>query len=51
MFVADYNKNLSVNPLNANPTKWSNTIKQFVGYYLSVFIQFVGFALKGLTTP
>ena len=21
----------SLNPLNANPTKWSNTLKQFVG--------------------
>ena len=30
------------NPLSANPTKWSNTLKQFV---LSV-----GLALKGLTT-
>ena len=22
---------LNVNPLSANPTKWSNTLKQFVG--------------------
>ena len=29
-----------VNPLSANPTKWSNTLKQFVGI--------VGLALKGL---
>ena len=35
------------NPLSANPTKWSNTLKQFV---LSVFDYFVGLALKGLTT-
>ena len=31
------------NPLSANPTKWSNTLKQFV-----VFDQFVGLVLKGL---
>ena len=24
---------LSVNPLSANPTKWINTLKQFVGCY------------------
>ena len=39
-------------PLNANITKWSNTLKQFVGKsptnYLSVFDHFVGLALKGL---
>ena len=35
------------NPLSANPTKWSNTLKQFV---LSVFDYFVGLALKGLIT-
>ena len=38
--------------LSANPTKWSNTLKQFVGKLpancLSVFDHFVGFALKGL---
>ena len=37
------------NPLSANPTKWSNTLKQFVGV-LSVFDHlfdhFVGLALK-----
>ena len=42
----------NVNPLNANPTKWSNTLKQFVGNlstnYLSVFDHFVGLACKGL---
>ena len=41
-----------VNPLSANPTKWSNTLKQFVGNlpmnYLSVFDHFVGLALKVL---
>ena len=38
-------------PLNANSTKWSNTLKQFVGKLpaniLSVFDHFVGLALKG----
>ena len=38
------------NYLNANPTKWSNTLKQFVGNlptnYLSVFDHFVKLALK-----
>ena len=42
-----------VNPLSANPTKWSDTLKQFVGKLqtncLSVFDHFVGMALKGLT--
>ena len=42
-----------MNPLSANPTKWSNTLKQFVGKLptncLSVFDHFVGLALKGLT--
>ena len=40
------------NPLSANFTKWSNTLKQFVGNLptncSSVFDHFVGFALKGL---
>ena len=40
------------NPFSANFTKWSNTLKQFVGSLptncLSVFGHFVGFALKGL---
>ena len=40
-------------PLGANPTKWLNTLKQFVGKLptncLSVFDHFVGLALKGLT--
>ena len=40
------------NPLSANPTKWPNTLKQFVGSlptnYLSVFDHFVGLALKDL---
>ena len=40
------------NPLSASPTKWSNTLKQFVGNLatncLSVFDHFVILALKGL---
>ena len=40
------------NPLSTNPTKWSNTFKQFVGKLptncLSVFDHFVILALKGL---
>ena len=40
------------NPLRANFTKWSNTLKHFVGILptncLSVFGHFVGLALKGL---
>ena len=45
---------LSINPLSANPTKWSNTLKQFADSNnlptncLSVFDHFVGLALKGL---
>ena len=43
---------LDLNALSANLTKWSNTIKQFVGNFqtncLSVFGHFVGLALKGL---
>ena len=42
----------NLNPLNTNPTKWSNTLKQFVGKlptsYLSVFDHFVFLAYKGL---
>ena len=43
---------VNFNPLSANPTKWSNTLKQFVGNLsincLSVLDHFVGLALKGL---
>ena len=42
------------NPLSANPTKWSNTLKQFVGNLpancLTVFDHLVILALKGLKT-
>ena len=45
-------KILCINPLTANPTKWSNTLKQFVGNLptncLSVFDYFVKLVLKGL---
>ena len=41
-----------LNPLNANPEKWSNTLKQIVGKLpticLSVFDHFMNLALKGL---
>ena len=41
------------NTLNASPTKWSNTLKQFVGKLptncLSVSEHFLGLALKGLS--
>ena len=43
---------LLFNPLSANPTKWSNTLKQFVGNLptncLSVFDHFVKLVLKVL---
>ena len=41
-----------LNSLSANFTKWSNTLKQFVGKLptnrLNMFDHFVGLALKGL---
>ena len=41
-----------IKPLSANRTKWSNTLREFVGNLptscLSVFDYFVGLALKGL---
>ena len=43
---------VDINPLSANPKKWSNTLKQFVGNLptncLSVFDHFMNLALKGL---
>ena len=43
---------VELNPLSANPEKWSNTLKQIVGnlptIYLSVFDHFMNLALKGL---
>ena len=47
-----HNTNTIINPLSANPTKWSNTLKQFVDNLptncLSVFDHFVELVLKGL---
>ena len=41
-----------LNPLSANPKKWSNTLKQFVGNLptncLSVFDHLMNLAFKGL---
>ena len=42
----DFTRN--INPLSANPTKWSNTLKQFVGS-VSVFDHFARLTLKGLS--
>ena len=43
---------IQIRPLSTNPTKWSNTLKQFVGNLLtnclSVFDHFEELALKGL---
>ena len=42
-----------LNPLSANPTIWSKTLKQFVGKLptnWSIFDHFVGLVLKGLRT-
>ena len=42
-----------LNPVSANPSKWSNTLQQFVGKLptncLNVFDHFWGLALKGMT--
>ena len=47
-------KSHNINPLSVNFTKWSNTLKQFVGKLptncLSVFDHFAGLAFKGLKT-
>ena len=47
-------KKYLLNPLSMNFTKWSNTLKQFVGKLLtnclSVFDHFVGLVIKGLTS-
>ena len=44
-------KQCNINPLSANPTKWSDTLKQFIGNLptnlLSVFDHFEKLALKG----
>ena len=50
--VSKFHQRKSFNPLSTNPTKWPNTLKQFVGKLptncLSVFGHFVNLALKGL---
>ena len=47
-----YQRTRFLNPLSANPTKWSNTLKQFAGKLptncLSVFDHIVKLAPKGL---
>ena len=43
-FAIDY----TGNPLNANPTKWLNTLKQLTTNCLSVFDHLEGLALQGL---
>ena len=53
-FVDHFMKNVKdFKPLSTSITKWSNTLKQFVGKLptncLSVFDHFVGLALKRLT--
>ena len=51
-FAFHVNDSFSFNPFSANPKKWSNTLKQFVGNLptncLSVLDYFVGLVLKGL---
>ena len=46
------NLNIFFKPLSANPTKWPNTLKQFIGKLptngLSMFGHFLNLALKGL---
>ena len=50
--MSSVSQNSPVNPLSANPTKWSNTLKQFVSKLptncLSAFDHFVKLVLKGL---
>ena len=48
----NYHDTFTLNPFSANFTKWSNTLKQFIGNLprncLNVFDHFVGFGLEGL---
>ena len=50
--VFHWTKFLAFNPLSRNPTKWSNTLKQFAGKRRRIvsvlFDHFVGLALKWL---
>ena len=51
-FIQFYRQKFLLNLISANPAKWSNKLKQFVGNLpancLSVFNHFVKLALKGL---
>ena len=53
-FFQNHGFNFKVNTLSANFTKWSNTLKQFVGKLptncLKVFDHSVGLELKGLSS-
>ena len=42
-YVTEKENLIEINPLSAKPTKWSNTLKQFVGDH------FAWLVLKGLT--
>ena len=50
--MTSFSEVVKVNPLNANPEKWSNILKQIVDNLpticLSVFDHFMNLALKGL---
>ena len=54
MAILKHRSSFYINPLSANPEKWSNTLKQIVGNLpticLSVFDHFMNLALKGLTS-
>ena len=53
-YFSTKNDSFYIIPLSTSPTKWSNTIKQFIGKLpancLSVFDHFVKLALKGLSS-
>ena len=53
LYVIVNNFSVRFNPISANPTQLSNTLKQFVSKMqtncLSVLDHFVGFAIKGLS--
>ena len=55
LFISFLYEESRLNPLSANITKWSNTLKQFVRKLptnrLSVFDHFVILTLKGLSSP
>ena len=51
--ISDFLQNLhpttaSLNPLSANPEKWSNTLRNLPTICLNVFDHFMNLALKGL---